>query len=113
MRNLYKRGRRNGPIISRKVSQTEESSYVRDLGPVSVIGPAYGTTKAAWRGVLDEADSLSELHLRVRDRLHEETYVTIKGWSKDHYHKNAFGGIKECKEAEEAFKKVSLHWRWK
>lgn len=56
---------------------------------------------------MDEADSLSDLHLRVRDRLHDEAYQTIKMWSKETYHKNTFGGIKECKEAEDAFKKVT------
>lgn len=73
-------------------------------------GPAYGTTKAAWRGVLDEAESLSDVHLRVRDRLHDEAYSTIKIWAKENYHKNTFGTIKEGKETEDAFKKAQKPW---
>lgn len=32
-------------------------------------GPEYGTTEAAWKGALLEAERTSEMHLRVRDRL--------------------------------------------
>lgn len=62
--------------------------------------------KSAWQATLTEADKRADLHTRVRERLQDEVQNTIKLWSKDHYHKNAFGAIKEVKDVEESFKKV-------
>ena len=50
-------------------------------------GPEYGTTEAAWKAVLNEADRRCELHLRVKENLHNEVISSIKNWQKDNYHK--------------------------
>lgn len=51
------------------------------------LGPEYGTTEAAWKGVLGEADRLCDLHLKVRDNLCNEVVQQVKTWQKDTYHK--------------------------
>ena len=50
-------------------------------------GPEYGTTEAAWKAVLNEADRRSEAHIRVRDNLNNEVITSIKNWQKDNFHK--------------------------
>jgi len=50
-------------------------------------GPEYGTTEAAWKGVLVEADRLCDLHIRVKDDLCNEIMQQVKTWQKDNYHK--------------------------
>ena len=53
----------------------------------SFPGPEYGTTEAAWKAVLNEADRRSEAHVRVRDNLNNEVITSIKNWQKDNFHK--------------------------
>lgn len=53
----------------------------------SPTGPEYGTTEAAWKGILTEADRLSDLHLKVKDNLCTDVMHQIKVWQKDNYHK--------------------------
>lgn len=50
-------------------------------------GPEYGTTEAAWKGVLVEADRLCDLHLRVKEDLCNDIIQKVKTWQKDNYHK--------------------------
>jgi len=50
-------------------------------------GPEYGTTEAAWKGVLVEADRLCDLHIRVKDDLCNDIMQQVKMWQKDNYHK--------------------------
>lgn len=50
-------------------------------------GPEYGTTEAAWKGVLVEAERRCDVHMKVRDNLTNEVISKIKGWQKDTYHK--------------------------
>ncbi len=50
-------------------------------------GPEYGTTEAAWKGVLVESDRLSDLHTKIKDHLSEDVPAQIKSWQKDAYHK--------------------------
>ncbi|XP_046665958.1 protein kinase C and casein kinase substrate in neurons protein 1 isoform X3 [Homalodisca vitripennis] len=71
--------------------------------------PEYGTTEAAWKGVLVEADRLCELHLKVKDNLVNESIHKVKTWQKDTYHKSMIQ-IKERKEMEDAFKKAQKPW---
>jgi hypothetical protein len=52
-----------------------------------LLGPEYGTTEAAWKGVLGEADRLCDLHLKVRDNLCNDVMQQVKTWQKDAYHK--------------------------
>ena len=52
-----------------------------------MTGPEYGTTEAAWKGILVEADRLSDLHTKIRDHLSEDVPTQIKLWQKDTYHK--------------------------
>ncbi|XP_054261539.1 protein kinase C and casein kinase substrate in neurons protein 1 isoform X1 [Macrosteles quadrilineatus] len=72
-------------------------------------GPEYGTTEAAWKGVLVEADRLCELHLKVKDNLVNDAIQQVKTWQKDTYHKSMIQ-IKERKEMEDAFKKAQKPW---
>ncbi|XP_050529726.1 protein kinase C and casein kinase substrate in neurons protein 1 isoform X1 [Daktulosphaira vitifoliae] len=72
-------------------------------------GPEYGTTEAAWKGVLVEADRLCDLHLRVKDDLCNDIMQQVKTWQKDNYHKTVLH-IKERKEMEESFKKAQKPW---
>lgn len=50
-------------------------------------GPEYGTTEAAWKGVLVEADRRCDVHNRIRDNLNIEVIGKIKTWQKDNWHK--------------------------
>lgn len=72
-------------------------------------GPEYGTTEAAWKGVLIEADRLCELHMRVKEDLCNIVVQAVKNWQKDTYHKSIMQ-IKERKEIEDAFKKAQKPW---
>lgn len=72
-------------------------------------GPEYGTTEAAWKGVLIEADRLCELHMRVKEDLYNVVVQAVKNWQKDTYHKSIMQ-IKERKEIEDAFKKAQKPW---
>lgn len=72
-------------------------------------GPEYGTTEAAWKGVLVESDRLCELHLKVKDNLCNDVIQQVKTWQKDTYHKSMIQ-IKERKEMEDAFKKAQKPW---
>ncbi|XP_041968983.1 protein kinase C and casein kinase substrate in neurons protein 1 isoform X1 [Aricia agestis] len=72
-------------------------------------GPEYGTMEAAWKGGMEEAERLSDLHLSVRDRLVNDVIAQIKNWQKDTYHKSMIQ-LKERKEMDEAFKKAQKPW---
>jgi len=72
-------------------------------------GPEYGTTEAAWKAVLNEADRRSEAHIRVRDNLNNEVITSIKNWQKDNFHKQLMQ-IKEKKELEDQFKRAQKPW---
>lgn len=50
-------------------------------------GPEYGTTEAAWKGVLGEADRRCDVHNQVRDNLCNDVIPKVKNWQKDTYHK--------------------------
>merc|ERR1719394_1284951 len=72
-------------------------------------GPEYGTTEAAWKAVLVEADRRCELHIKVKDNLLNEVVNSIKNWQKDNYHKQMMQ-LKEKKEMEDQFKKAQKPW---
>ena len=91
-------------------------------------GPEYGTTEAAWKAVLVEADRRCELHIKVKDNLLNEVFFrdiiggvnaktlfnpqvvnSIKNWQKDNYHKQMMQ-LKEKKEMEDQFKKAQKPW---
>lgn len=72
-------------------------------------GPEYGTCEGAWRGFLAEADSVSELHTDMADRLMMEAYTSIKQWQKENYHKSMMH-FKETKEFEDGFRKAQKPW---
>jgi len=72
-------------------------------------GPEYGTTEAAWKSVLVEADRRCELHLKVKDNLLNEVVNSIKNWQKDNYHRQMLQ-LKEKKDMEDQFKKAQKPW---
>jgi len=72
-------------------------------------GPEYGTTEAAWKAVLVEADRRCELHLRVKDNLLNDVVGSIKNWQKDNFHRQMLQ-LKEKKEMEDQFRKAQKPW---
>nr|CAI5828706.1 unnamed protein product [Callosobruchus analis] len=72
-------------------------------------GPEYGTTEAAWKGVLVEADRRCDLHSKIRDNLMNDVLNKIKQWQKDTYHKSMIH-IKEKKDMDDSFKKAQKPW---
>ncbi|KAG1686474.1 Protein kinase C and casein kinase substrate in neurons protein 2 [Nymphon striatum] len=72
-------------------------------------GPEYGTTEAAWKAVLVEADRKCELQTRIKERLHQEVLANIKHWQKESFHKSMMT-VKEKKEMDDAFKKAQKPW---
>ncbi|XP_050735277.1 protein kinase C and casein kinase substrate in neurons protein 2-like isoform X4 [Eriocheir sinensis] len=73
-------------------------------------GPEYGTTEAAWKGVLMEAEHRYELHTHVKENLMNEVHGNIKHWQRDNYHKSMMGQLKEKKDIEDLFKKAQKPW---
>lgn len=52
-----------------------------------IQGPEYGTMEAAWKGILTEAERLSDVHSRVKENLIAGEIQMIKTWQKDNFHK--------------------------
>ncbi|XP_069187919.1 protein kinase C and casein kinase substrate in neurons protein 1 isoform X6 [Procambarus clarkii] len=73
-------------------------------------GPEYGTTEAAWKGVLMEAEQRCDLHMRVKENLINEVHSNVKQWQRDNYHKSMMGQLKEKKDIEDMFKKAQKPW---
>uniref|UniRef100_A0A6B2E630 Putative adaptor protein pacsin n=1 Tax=Phlebotomus kandelakii TaxID=1109342 RepID=A0A6B2E630_9DIPT len=93
-----------------------EKAYAKSLrtwskkwGDLIEKGPEYGTIEAAWKGILTEADRLSDVHLKIKENLMVDVSNQIKTWQKDNYHKTMIQ-IKERKEMEEAYKKAQKPW---
>uniref|UniRef100_A0A0K8TP09 Putative adaptor protein pacsin n=1 Tax=Tabanus bromius TaxID=304241 RepID=A0A0K8TP09_TABBR len=93
-----------------------EKGYAKNLkawskkwGELIEKGPEYGTTEAAWKGVLTEAERLSDVHLKIKENLLTDVIHQIKSWQKDNYHKTMMQ-IKQRKEMEDAFKKAQKPW---
>jgi len=84
-------------------------SWTRRWNELIDKGPEYGTTQAAWKGVLVEADRLSDLHLQIKNHLCEDVPNQVKSWQKDNYHKSMMV-LKEKKEMEDNFKKAQKPW---
>jgi len=72
-------------------------------------GPEYGTTEAAWKAVLVEADRRGALHNRVKEDLNTKVVTDIKQWQKDTFHKTMMS-LKEKKEMDDTFKKAQKPW---
>nr|XP_034334066.1 protein kinase C and casein kinase substrate in neurons protein 2 isoform X2 [Crassostrea gigas] len=96
-----------------------ETSYAKNLSSWSKKwnefldkGNEYGTIQGGWRGMLQEADSLADLHNLVADNLMTKDYPSIKAWQKENYHKSMMH-FKETKELEEGFKKAQKPWEKK
>jgi hypothetical protein len=93
-----------------------EKSYAKSLrtwakkwGDLIEKGPEYGTSEAAWKGILTEADRISDVHSKMKETLCNDVNQQIKQWQKDNFHK-AMMQIKERKEMEEQFKKAQKPW---
>lgn len=43
--------------------------------------------EAAWKGILTEAERLSDVHLKVKENLCAGEMQQIKTWQKDNFHK--------------------------
>jgi len=93
-----------------------EKQYVKNLKAFSKKwndliekGPEYGTTEAAWKSVLGEAERRCDVHNKVKNSLNEDIVAKIKQWQRENYHKSMMH-IKEKKDMEEAFKKAQKPW---
>ena len=56
-------------------------------GGLAVAGPEYGTSEAAWKGVLVEADRLSDVHLKIREFLCNDVTNQVRDWQRANYTK--------------------------
>jgi hypothetical protein len=65
--------------------------------------------EAAWKGILTEAERISDVHLKMKDSLCNDVNSQIKQWQKENYHK-AMMQIKERKEMDDMFKKAQKPW---
>ncbi|XP_061395810.1 protein kinase C and casein kinase substrate in neurons protein 1 [Musca vetustissima] len=72
-------------------------------------GPEYGTTEAAWKGVLTESERISDVHMKIKENLCSDVSSQIKAWQKDNYH-HTLMQIKERKDMEDLFKKAQKTW---
>jgi hypothetical protein len=61
------------------------AKFINDVLPLS--GPEYGTMEAACKGILTEADRVSEMHTKIKDQLCNEAMQEIRVWQKDNFHK--------------------------
>lgn len=93
-----------------------EKAYAKSLrawskkwGELIEKGPEYGTTEAAWKGVLTESERLSDVHLKIKENLCCDVSTQIKSWQKENYH-HTLMQIKERKDMEELFKKAQKPW---
>jgi len=93
-----------------------EKSYAKSLktwskkwGDLIEKGPEYGTTEAAWKSILTEAERVSDLHMNMKDQLSNDVMQQIRVWQKENYHK-AMMQIKERKEMDDQFKKAQKPW---
>lgn len=53
--------------------------------------------EAAWKGILTEAERLSDVHLKVKENISTGEMQQIKTWQKDNYHKVR---QKQCKMSQ-------------
>ncbi|KAH8236546.1 hypothetical protein KR026_004978, partial [Drosophila bipectinata] len=72
-------------------------------------GPEYGTTEAAWKGVLTESERICDVHMKIKDNLCNDVNTQIKTWQKENYH-HTLMQIKERKDLEDLFKKAQKPW---
>ncbi|XP_060649485.1 protein kinase C and casein kinase substrate in neurons protein 1 isoform X3 [Drosophila nasuta] len=93
-----------------------EKGYAKSLrgwskkwGELIEKGPEYGTTEAAWKGVLTESERLADVHMKIKDNLCNDVNTQIKTWQKDNYH-HTLMQMKERKDMEELFKKAQKPW---
>lgn len=61
--------------------------WAKKWGELIEKGPEYGTTEAAWKGMLTESDRLSDVHTKIKENLCNDVISQIKAWQKDNYHK--------------------------
>ena len=73
-------------------------------------GPEYGTMEAAWKGVLAEADRVSDVHDRIKESLSKDIAPKLKDWQREHFHKTMVTQIKEKKEKDDEFRKKQKTW---
>ncbi|SPP88177.1 protein kinase C and casein kinase II substrate protein 3 isoform X1 [Drosophila guanche] len=72
-------------------------------------GPEYGTTEAAWKGVLTESERVCDVHMKIKDSLCNDVNSQIKTWQKENYH-HTLMQIKERKDMDDMFKKAQKPW---
>lgn len=61
-------------------------------------GPEYGSMVAAWKGVLNEAERISQIHSTIKDNLCANEIQQVKTFQKDNYRKVQFFDSLLCSE---------------
>lgn len=85
-------------------------TWAKKWGDAIEKGPEYGTTEAAWRGCLSEAEDLAEVHTGIKESLVNNVQAQISQWKKENFHKPMVGPCKETKQIEDEFKKAQKPW---
>lgn len=96
-------------VLKLHIITTKEYVTSSDNQFNSILGPEYGTTEAAWKGVLTEAERLSDVHMKIKDNLCNDVNSQIKTWQKDNFH-HTLMQIKERKDMDDLFKKAQKPW---
>lgn len=68
---------------------------------------------AAWKSVLNEADRLALLHIRMKEQMDSDVITSVRQWQKDNFHKTLIRDFKEKKEMDDAFRKAQKPWEKK
>lgn len=85
-------------------------SFSKSWGDRVEKGPEYGTIAAAWRAILEEAESVADVHVKIRDDLINDVQNNVHQWKKENYKKPALGPCKETKQLEDEFRKAQKPW---
>ena len=73
-------------------------------------GPDYATMEGAMKGMLEESETIADVHLDKKTRLLTEVQSSIKQWRNENYHKGMMGPCKETKQLEDDFRKAQKSW---
>jgi hypothetical protein len=74
-------------LNEKKNFRTEIKNSKQIASFTTSTGPEYGTTEAAWKGILTEAERVSDLHMNMKDKLCNDVMQEIRVWQKENYHK--------------------------
>ena len=62
--------------------------------------------ESTWQSAFDEAESLAEVHMGIKDKLLSGVQTSMKQWKGENFHKPMVGMHKEAKQLDDEFRKV-------